>query len=212
MRAAPSKRNQNGGREWCPAVYRPAKLLAALVTLGLAACASQPAARVDQTSSERVAAPASTVTPASRPTPKKRRPNLANVVAVVTPAPSPTPSPAATASASPAPSPSTHKHVVVPMRPPNAPPQIVDVEINSTNVGSGDTLWGKVLTSSNVASVEVRVANVGVGLNKVGVGRFTLAYRLGSIPFFVHGTYPMHIIARNSRGDKAERTLPLTIH
>jgi len=98
------------------------------------------------------------------------------------------------------------------MRPPDAPPQIVDVEMNSTDVGSGDTLWGKVLTSSNVASVEVRVANIGVGLNKVGVGRFTLAYRLGDIPPFAHGTYPMHIIARNTRGDKTERTLPLTIH
>ena len=98
------------------------------------------------------------------------------------------------------------------MRSPDAPPQIVDVEINSTNVGSGDTLWGKVLTSSNVASVEVRVANVGMGLNKVGVGRFTLEYRLGAVPFFARGTYPMHIIARNSRGDKTERTLSLTIH
>lgn len=98
------------------------------------------------------------------------------------------------------------------MREPDAPPQIVDVEMNTNNVGSGDTLWGKVLTSSNVASVEVRIANIGVGLNKVGVGRFTLAYRLGSIPFFAHGTYPMHVIARNSRGDKVERTLPLTIH
>jgi len=98
------------------------------------------------------------------------------------------------------------------MRAPEAPPQIVDVEMNTNDVGSGDTLWGKVLTSSNVASVEVRVGNIGIGLNKVGVGRFMLAYRLGSIPLFVHGTYPMHIIARNSRGEKTERTLPLTIH
>lgn len=86
------------------------------------------------------------------------------------------------------------------------------MQVNTTSIGSGDTLWGKVLTSSNVASVEVRVATYGVGLQKVGVGRFTLAYRLGSIPFFVHGTYPMRIIARNTRGDVAERDLPLTIH
>ncbi|HZY98798.1 MAG TPA: hypothetical protein VFE36_04425 [Candidatus Baltobacteraceae bacterium] len=132
----------------------------------------------------------------------------------VSPVASPTQvaSPAPAATASPAASPIPRKRIVVPMRAPDAPPQIVDVEINSTNVGSGDTLWGKVLTSSNVASVEVRVADIGVGLNKVGVGRFMLAYRLGSIPLFARGTYPMHIIARNTRGDKAERTLPLTIH
>jgi hypothetical protein len=72
-------------------------------------------------------------------------------------------------------------------------------------------LWGKVLTSSNVASVEVRVATYGVGLKKVGVGRFLLAYRLGYVPFFVRGTYPMHIIARNTRGDAVDRTLSLTV-
>jgi hypothetical protein len=98
------------------------------------------------------------------------------------------------------------------MREPDAPPQIYAVQVNTTNVGSGDTLWGKVLTSSNVASVEVRVATYGFGLQKVGVGRFALSYRLGSIPFFAHGTYPMRIIARNTRGDTAERTLSLTIH
>jgi len=97
------------------------------------------------------------------------------------------------------------------MLPPGAPPQIVAVDLNSTSVSSGGTLWGKVLTSSNVASVEVRVATYGVGLKKIGVGRFALAYRLGYLPFFVRGTYPMQIIARNTRGDAVEQTLPLTV-
>jgi hypothetical protein len=189
-------------------VYRPNVPLALFAAAALAACAQHPPEQLDQASSEAVAtSPPSAAVTAS---PAPRHPHFARVVAFATAAPSPTPSPAATPSA--APSPAPRKRVVVPMRAPNAPPQIVDVEVNSTNVGSGDTLWGKVLTSSNVASVEVRVADIGVGLNKVGVGRFTLAYRLGSIPFFVRGTYPMHIIARNSRGDTAERTLPLTIH
>jgi hypothetical protein len=84
--------------------------------------------------------------------------------------------------------------------------------MNSNSVGSGDTLSGRVLTSSNVASVEVRVVTYGVSLKKVGVGRFEMSYKLGYIPFFVHGTYPMHIIARNARGDSVEQSLPLTIH
>ncbi len=78
-------------------------------------------------------------------------------------------------------------------------------------MSSGSTLWGKVLTSSNVASVEVRVATYGLGLKKIGVGRFALRYQLGDIPFFVRGTFPMRIIARNTRGDAVERTLPLTV-
>ncbi|HEY1977517.1 MAG TPA: hypothetical protein VGG89_13260 [Candidatus Baltobacteraceae bacterium] len=199
-------------------MYRLNALLVLLVAAGLAACASQPPARDDQPSTGAAATAAPTLEPIASPAPKKRRPDFARTVAFVTVPPTATPSPAASASATPSATPSAtaspaaRKHVVVPVRKPDAPPQIVDIEMNTNNVGSGDTLWGKVLTSSNVASVEVRIANFGVGLNKVGVGRFTLAYRLGAIPFFAHGTYPMHVIARNSRGDKAERTLQLTIH
>lgn len=76
---------------------------------------------------------------------------------------------------------------------------------------SGDTVSGTVITSSNVASVEVRVASYGMSLAKVGVGRFALQYTLGSLPFFVHGTYEMKVIARNTRGDAAEQTVPITV-
>ena len=77
---------------------------------------------------------------------------------------------------------------------------------------SGDTIVGSVLASPNVASVEVRVATYGITMTKVGAGRFELSYKLGNIPFFLHGTYDMQIVARNTRGDTVTRTLPLTIH
>lgn len=76
---------------------------------------------------------------------------------------------------------------------------------------SGDRVYGTVLTSSNVASVEARVAGYGITLNKVGVGRFSLAYTLGNLPFFVRGTYAMQIIARNARGDQTQQSLPITV-
>lgn len=76
---------------------------------------------------------------------------------------------------------------------------------------SGDTVSGMVVTSSNVASVEVRVDSYGMTLSKVGVGRFALQYTLGALPFFVHGTYQMKIIARNARGDTAQQSLPITV-
>jgi hypothetical protein len=126
-----------------------------------------------------------------------------------------TPTPSATVSATARPTPSATPNprptVTIPRRAPDAPPEIVAVAMNSTTISSGQTLWGKVLTSSNVASVEVRVATYGIGLKKVGVGRFELTYRLGYIPVFVRGTYAMRIIARNTRGDAVDRTLPLTI-
>ncbi len=100
----------------------------------------------------------------------------------------------------------------IPRLPSDAAPRIVSIAVDKTTVGSGDRVSGTVLTSSNVASVEVRVAGYGVSLDKVGVGRFTLNYTLGNLPFFVRGTYEMRVIARNARGDAAQQTLPITVH
>lgn len=119
-------------------------------------------------------------------------------------APTPTPRPSTRASAPVTP-------FKIAMLAPNAAPRILDVEVSSTTVTSGDVISGTVLTSSNVASVEVRVATYGVSLRKTGVGRFAMSYKIGDIPFFVKGTYPMRVIARNSRGDAVEQTLDLTL-
>jgi hypothetical protein len=152
-------------------------------------------------------APAPSVRPriGSAPSPVATRP--------VTPAPSSTnvATPAATSAPATAPPPTASPTPAIPRLPPNAAPRIVSVAVDKTTVGSGDRVSGTVLTSSNVASVEVRVAGYGMALNKIGVGRFTLEYTLGNLPFFVHGTYQMQIIARNARGDAAQQTLPITV-
>lgn len=95
--------------------------------------------------------------------------------------------------------------------PPNAPPRIFAIHISSTTVSAGQRLSGSVTTSSNVASVEVRVAAYGISLNKTGVGRFALSYTVPWVPWFLHGTYTMTVIARNTRGDSTERSLALTV-
>jgi hypothetical protein len=78
-------------------------------------------------------------------------------------------------------------------------------------VRPGQHISGRVLTTSNVASVELRVATYGVVMRKTGVGTFSFDYVLGNLPFFLRGTYSMRIIARNTGGVTSERTLPLTI-
>jgi hypothetical protein len=102
------------------------------------------------------------------------------------------------------------KHVAIPRLPPDAPPQILSVAISETTVHSGDTVSGTVLTTSNVASVEVRIASFGRGLDKTGIGRFSLTYPV-SLPFFIRGTFTMRVIARNTRGTSAETTIPITV-
>jgi len=94
---------------------------------------------------------------------------------------------------------------------PNAAPRIVAVHINNQTVRSGDTISGMVETSSNVASVEARIAAFSISVPKVGVGRFALRYVVPWVPFFWHGTYPMTLVARNAAGEAVERVIPITV-
>lgn len=101
---------------------------------------------------------------------------------------------------------------VAPKASPDARPHIYKVNLDKTTVNAGDTLSGSVLTSSNVASVEARVATYGIVVPKTGVGVFSLTYKVPDLPFFLHRTYDMTIIARNARGDATSADLPITIH
>jgi hypothetical protein len=113
--------------------------------------------------------------------------------------------PAVHVAAAPRPAPTVH------FLPPNAAPQIISVHVSETTVHAGDHVWGKVVTTSNVASVEARIGSYAMSLNKIGIGRFALAYTVAPLPWFVHGTYAMRVIAKNTRGDTVERTIPLSI-
>jgi hypothetical protein len=94
---------------------------------------------------------------------------------------------------------------------PNAAPQILDVAVSETTVAPVDRVVGRVITSSNVASVEARIGGYAMNLVKVGVGRFELAYTVGPLPWFVHGNFTMQVTARNTRGEAATRAIPLTV-
>ena len=72
-------------------------------------------------------------------------------------------------------------------------------------------MTGHVTTSSNVASVEVRIATYSIVMQKTGVGAFAIDYSVADVPFFLRGTYTMHVIARNTAGARDERAIPLTI-
>ena len=119
-----------------------------------------------------------------------------------------TPTPGAPPSAVP-----TAPHIVkaAPRLRPDAAPQILAIAVSETTVQPGDRVFANVLTSSNVASVEARVGGYGISLSKVGVGRFTLAYTVGPLPWFVRGNVTMQVIARNTRGDAVARAVPLTV-
>jgi hypothetical protein len=134
----------------------------------------------------------------------------------MTPAPSMTPSPAPSPVTTTTPQqaaprvlpPAVIKHVV--RLAPNAAPKILAVAMNETTVHHGDRVLGSVITTSNVASVQARIGGYAMTLNKIGVGRFALAYTV-NIPWFVRGNFDLHVIATNTSGATAERVIPLTV-
>jgi hypothetical protein len=151
--------------------------------------------------------PPSTVPAAPAPKPSERQPQ--RPAATIAPSPQASalpPSPGAAQLATQAPTPPTVQRL-----PAGAPPQILHVDVSRTTVQPGDRVFGRVLTTSNVASVEARIGSYSVRLAKVGVGRFELTYTVGPLPWFVRGHFTMDVIARNARGDAARRAIPLTV-
>ena len=116
------------------------------------------------------------------------------------------------AAQNPPPSPAvTPTPVQVLILPPDAPPQILAMTISSNVVDAGGTLTGSLVASSNVASVEVRVATYGYNMVKVAPGEFTLSVTVPNVPKMFRGTYDLIAIARNTRGDAVQQKTSLTI-
>lgn len=121
------------------------------------------------------------------------------------PSPSPTASPTSAVTPAPSPAPS------VPFLEPDAAPQIVAVSISETTLHSGDTVSGEVITSSNVASVEVRIGKIGMSIPKTAPGHFNLTYTVPKVPFYLRKRYEMRVIARNTRGEEASTSLEVAV-
>lgn len=121
-----------------------------------------------------------------------------------------TPAPEATAvpTATPAP---VGTPIGIPYVAPDDPPQIIEFWISATTVHPGDVLSGSVAASSNVASVEVRVAGYSYLMAKTAPGRFVLSATVPSVPRIFRRTYPLVAIARNTRGDATQRETQITI-
>jgi hypothetical protein len=95
---------------------------------------------------------------------------------------------------------------------PDAPPRILAMSLSTPVARSGEVVSGFVKTTSNVASVEARIAGYSSVMQKVGVGMFVLTGRVPSLPFFLHNrTYAIEVIARNTRGDAVRSSVPIFI-
>jgi outer membrane biosynthesis protein TonB len=206
-------------------MQRPWAIITAAFVLNVAACAQRaPAPRASPTSQPAAAstpvrvalgtpAPHATLKPTPAPSqtptvaPSQTPPPSPSPTRLQTPTPAPSQTPTPPPSQTPSPQPS--QDLVTPA--PDAPPRIVAVHIDNQTVHSGETVSGMVETSSNVATVEARIAAFSIAVPKVGVGRFALSYRVPFVPFFFYGTYPMTVVARNTAGVAVERVIPITV-
>lgn len=94
---------------------------------------------------------------------------------------------------------------------PHAPPRILAIAVSASKVRGGDIVIGNVRTTSNVASVEIRVEGFSTSMLRRSIGEFTVNYPVPFLPPWLHRTYPVLVIARNADGVKETRTLQITV-
>lgn len=94
----------------------------------------------------------------------------------------------------------------------NGAPRIESIWFNSRDVGRPGVWQGRIDTTSNVASVEVRSNLFSINAHRSDYGHFDFDMHILDVPpIFIRG-YDLRVIARNAAGDKAEEDLPFAIH
>jgi hypothetical protein len=94
---------------------------------------------------------------------------------------------------------------------PDAPPQILALWMNETNITPGKPWSGKLVTSTNVASVEVRTESFSFICDRPAFGVFTFTQNILDIVPQYRRAYTLHVIARNTAGQTDEWLIPIHI-
>lgn len=93
----------------------------------------------------------------------------------------------------------------------DAPPHMLAMHFSSLDVARGTTWSGTFVTTTNVASVEVRTNLFSVDVPRKRFGRFAFTLDvLDTPPIFVRA-YRLRVLARNSAGSVEEQDLPFRI-
>jgi hypothetical protein len=87
---------------------------------------------------------------------------------------------------------------------PGAPPQILALWMNETSIPSGRDWYGRAITTTNVASLEIRTESFSFVAQRVAFGDFRFRQHvLDMVPYYKR-PYTLHVIARNTTGDQDE--------
>jgi hypothetical protein len=92
-----------------------------------------------------------------------------------------------------------------------APPKILAMHFSGDEVKRGETWSGEIVTTTNVASVEVRSNLFSINVPRRGFGRFAFTLRVYDVPPIFVRAYQIRVIARNSAGQPVEEHFPFRI-
>jgi hypothetical protein len=90
---------------------------------------------------------------------------------------------------------------------PNAMPKILGVHLSSLRVRGGDVWSGKIATTTNVASVEVRAPSFTFNAPRIAYGQFAFDIHALFVPPIYRRIYTVAIVARNANGISDERDI-----
>jgi hypothetical protein len=95
---------------------------------------------------------------------------------------------------------------------PQAPPRILAFWMNETDLRPGKQWLGRIVTSTNVASVEIRTESFSFTADRHAFGEFAFAQDFLDIVPQYRRRYVLHVIARNTAGASDELLVPIVIH
>lgn len=95
--------------------------------------------------------------------------------------------------------------------PPDAAPQILAIQLSDPVFHSGELVSGTIVTSTNVAAVEIRMMGRSRRIPRTDIGIFQISYTMPRVPFWMRKTYTAQVVAMNSAGVETERDLTVSV-
>jgi hypothetical protein len=95
---------------------------------------------------------------------------------------------------------------------PNDSPRIIALQMNETSIAPGSEWTGRIATTTNVASVEVRTESFSFSATRLTFGQFVFDQHVLDIVPQYKRAYTLHVIARNAAGAQDVRLIPIVLH
>jgi hypothetical protein len=94
---------------------------------------------------------------------------------------------------------------------PNDPPRILAFQTNETTIAPGSEWTGRIATTTNVASVEIRTESFSFNATRIAYGQFVFSQNVLDIVPQYKRAYTLHVIARNAAGTQDVRLVPIVL-